>query len=125
MASDIVRCSGMSTYDVCLTQLDINGVSNKISLLLFGQDSLALANAFKNQYEKQQYFHPDILDERDLTGLKLITSKRGCYECYDGDSRIGTEGVVSLVCNTKGDVCIRISTNDVSEKKFNILQSFF
>ena len=123
IAADLVRCPGASTGDVCLAQVDVVGIPSKISVLLFGQDSLA--NAFKNQYEKQSYFHPYNLDTRELSGLNLITLKRGCYECYDGDSRIGTEDIISLVCNTKGDVCVRISTSDISENKFGVLESFF
>ena len=64
------------------------------------------------------------IKDLSINGFNGALFQRGCYECYDGDSRLETEGVVVGVCNTTENSCIVISTEDKREQ-FERAKGFF
>lgn len=86
------------------------GVSRMtVDLLPREETSYGGITAFKNGYEKFNYFHGGTIEDTSIDGFRTLVDFNGCYECYGVENidQISSQ-VTSLTCNTT-DVCLQIT----------------
>jgi hypothetical protein len=120
--------SGDADYSLLSVIFTENGLERmKINIYPKEETSKgASINAFKNGYERFNYFHSGTPKEEIVDGLKTTVKYAGCYECYGVDSNIIQKlnnEPISITCNL-ADICLTIQLIDLGTVN-PILSDFF
>lgn len=102
--------------------------SQRVSASVYRQGclpaGLAGAAAASSSFAQAAFFlGPELRDFR-IDGYQAKVFKRGCYECYEGDERLGMEGVVLIACNRGEAACFRLSMEG-PEAAYALVQKAF
>lgn len=78
------------------------------------------SNTFLSQ--KSNFYQKD--KELVINGYKTVIFRRGCYECYTGDPRLGTDGIVAFILNNKGSAYLTLKSEGKTQEYQEVYQFF-
>jgi hypothetical protein len=78
----------------------------------------------RNALDNAEFLLGGKIKELSVSSFRGVIFDRGCYECYEGDPRLETAGVVMGICNSIESGCVVISMEGLKTDYENIRHFF-